>query len=161
MTAVIERLNTPGTISRLLPSDVTELLAMYDRCSPDTTFRRWHGHVHAFPATYLSAMLATNDEHIAVAAHRDARMIGFASAAETAPGTREIGVLVEDRWQRRGVGRQLIASVVGESKILGTRFLQAEVLAEDAWLIDVLRAFGPTSARPSFGIVAAQVRVVP
>jgi GNAT superfamily N-acetyltransferase len=159
MTLVIERPSGLATIDRLVPSDVVDLLAMYDRCSPETRYRRWHGHLHAFPAAYLSTLVAAADEHIAVVARHDSEVIGFASAAETAPATREIGILVEDRWQRRGVGRMLQSLLLAESVALGTRYVRAEVLASDAWLVDALRKVGPTSVQTESGIITAQVQL--
>lgn len=159
MTLVIARPNGVATVDRLVPSDVDALLAMYERCSPDTTYRRWHGHLRSFPTAYLSALLAGADQHIAVVARRESRVIGFASAAETVPGTREIGILVEDRWQRRGVGRRLQSILLTESVALGTQYVRAEVLASDAWLVDALRVLGPTSVRTESGIMTAEVQL--
>ena len=136
---------------------------MYERCSPETAYRRWHGHLRVFPAAYLAAMVADSDEHIAVVARRHGQVVGFASAAEVAPQTREIGVLVEDRWQRRGIGRALLSRLVADSKALGTRVIRAEVLADDAGLVETLRGFGPTPAATSTatasGILTARVQL--
>ncbi|MEP7021445.1 MAG: GNAT family N-acetyltransferase [Pseudonocardiales bacterium] len=159
MTLVIERPTAPMKVGRLLPCDVDDLLAMYARCSPVTTYHRWHGHLRSFPAAYLSAMVTGNDEHIAVVARHDDEVIGFASAAEIAPHTRELGVLVEDRWQRHGVGGQLLSRQLADCVALGTRFIRAEVLSVDEWLIDVMRRLGPTTIRPGAGILTARVRI--
>jgi GNAT superfamily N-acetyltransferase len=159
MTAVIVRpalLDIPG---RFGPDDVAEVLAMYDRCSPETTYRRWHGHLRAFPAAYLGALVADSDEHIAVVARREGRVVGLASAAEVTPGVREIGILVEDRWQRRGVGRELLGDILARSMQLGTRAVRADVLADDAGIIQLLRPYGPVSVRRSHGVVSGQVRL--
>jgi GNAT superfamily N-acetyltransferase len=159
MTVVITRPARADAVGSLQPDDVADLLAMYERCSPETTYRRWHGHVRTFPAKYLAALLGDSDEHIAVVAHRAGQLVGLASAGAAAPGVREIGILVEDSWQRRGVGRELLKHLVAEAIVLGTDTLRAEVLTEDAGLLGPLRAFGPTSARPSAGVVTAQVRL--
>jgi GNAT superfamily N-acetyltransferase len=157
MTLVIERPSRLVTVDRLMPADVDALLEMYDRCSRETRYRRWHGHLRTFPSAYLAALTAGADEHIAVVARQQSQVIGFASAAEIAPGVREIGVLVEDRWQRRGVGTRLQSALLAESVALGTRYVHAEVLATDAWLVDGLRTLGPTSVRTESGIITVQV----
>ncbi|PZS25763.1 MAG: hypothetical protein DLM58_21720 [Pseudonocardiales bacterium] len=159
MTLVIEHPVALANVGRLLPCDVDDLLAMYARCSPDTTYHRWHGHLRSFPAAYLSAMVAGSDEHIAVVARHDDGVIGFASAAEIAPDTRELGVLVEDRWQRRGVGGQLLSRLLADCVALGTGFIRAEVLSADAWLLDLMRRLGPTTIRPAAGILTGRVRI--
>jgi GNAT superfamily N-acetyltransferase len=132
---------------------------MHDRCSPDTRFRRWHGHVRTFPRSYLDALLTDSDEHLAVVAHHEAELIGFASAATVAPDVREIGILVEDGWQRRGVGRQLLTGLVAECVDRGARYLRSELLASDAGLLEPLRTLGPTTSRVSHGVVTAHVRL--
>jgi ribosomal protein S18 acetylase RimI-like enzyme len=157
MTAVIARSTGLEVLAPLVPADVAELLAMYERCSAETTYRRWHGHLRAFPTAYLAALVADSDEHIAVVARREGPIVGFASAGEVAPGVREIGILVEDRWQRRGVGRALLTSIMTMSAELGTRVIQAEVRTEEAGLVGLLRTFGSTSVRTSYGVVTAQV----
>ena len=163
MTAVITSPAATVLVRELDAADVDELIAMHDRCSPESRFRRWHGHLRVFPKSYLAALLAGDGEQLTVVAYAGDRMVGFASAARTADTTRELGVLVEDAWQRRGIGRLLIDAVVALCRSRGTTLLAAEVLAADARLLDVLRHYGDGvgPARLSHGVLRADVRLTP
>lgn len=158
MTAVIVGVR----IAPLHPDDGPALLALHERCSPATRFRRWHGHLRQFPRRYLEDLTARPDgaepAQVAVAAWADEHMmIGFASAARLDPGVRELGVLVQDDWQHRGVGRRLVTALTTLAREAGTTVLCADVLADDAGLIDALRRLGPTVSRVSGGSIAAEV----
>lgn len=165
MTAVITRAESTGddratadhpvAITALRPTDGPELVALHERCSPETRFRRWHGHARDFPRSYLAALIAADGDQLGVVARRDGRLVGFASAARTAPSSREIGILVEDAYQRRGVGRGLLDALVRRCRQDGTQLLVAEVLAEDSGLLALLRAYGPVDSRLSHGVFRA------
>jgi ribosomal protein S18 acetylase RimI-like enzyme len=150
----------PASIAVLMPGDAADLLAMHERCSPRTRLQRWHGHVRVFPATYLAALTSLtgqSGDQLAIAARRGAEVIGFASAGRVDEHTRELGILVEDRCQRRGVGRQLLDALIVEAVANGTRTLRAEVMAEQAALLDLLGPLGPMSIHRSWGLVRATV----
>jgi GNAT superfamily N-acetyltransferase len=150
----------PASIAALTPDDAPDLIAMHERCSPRTRLQRWHGHVRVFPATYLAALTSPTGQYgdqLAIAARRGGEVIGFASAGRLDGHTRELGILVEDRYQRRGVGRQLLHALIVEAVANGTRTLRAEVLAEQAALLDLLGSLGPTSIQRSWGLVRATV----
>lgn len=57
------------------------------------------------------------------------------------------------------MGRQLQSLLLAESVALGARYVRAEVLASDAWLIDALRMLGPASVRTESGTMTAQVQL--
>lgn len=159
MTVVIA---TGFHVTPLQPGDGPALLALHERCSPATRFRRWHGHLTQFPRRYLAELLAATDSasapQLGVAAWSGAgTMIGFASAALLDPGVRELGVLVHDDWQGRGVGRTLVTALAEQARAAGTTVLCADVLAGDAALVESLRRLGPTVSRVKAGSIAAEV----
>jgi GNAT superfamily N-acetyltransferase len=157
MTVVI----TEGVteVGALTAADAPDLLAMYERCSADTRYRRWHGHASTFPAAYLRDMVTESTGHIAVAARRDGLLVGFASAAAISADIRDIGILVEDEWQRRGVGRELLSALLDRCAGLGARYARAEVLSADAGVLELLRRLGPTTTGLSHGVITAVVRL--
>ncbi|HLY34919.1 MAG TPA: GNAT family N-acetyltransferase [Jatrophihabitantaceae bacterium] len=154
MTLVIERAGAIDALRRVNPSDVDELVAMHERCSPQTRYARWHGHTKRFPQSYLARLLA---DDIAVVARRDGMLIGLGSAARVDSVTWEIGLLVEDGWQRRGVGGQLLTEIVELAHDEGAKVIRAEVLEQDAGLLQPLRALGPLTVRASHGVMTADV----
>jgi GNAT superfamily N-acetyltransferase len=157
MTMVIGRLDMATEVTTLRVADADELLAMHERCSAHSRYRRWHGHVRTFPRGYLSALLEPTDAQLGVVAKRDGQLIGFASAARVDEATRELGILVEDSWQRHGIGGQLLTTLVAECITHGTTKLRAEVLLEDAALLAPLRWLGPVCSELSHGVLRATV----
>lgn len=162
MTSVITSQRPAGigiAVTSFVAAAADDLLAMHDRCSPQSRFRRWHGHVCVFPPRYLSALLASTDEQLAVLARNEGDVVGFASAARVDSTTREIGILVEDAWQRRGVGGALLKALVAQCVAQGTTRLRAEVLADDAALLRPLRSLGPLRSELARGVISATVLI--
>jgi GNAT superfamily N-acetyltransferase len=98
------------TIRQAGPGDHKAALAMHDRCSPATLAARYHGPVHEADR-YLAHLLSPR--------------FGRSLAVETASGRlvalghllwdgdeNEVALLVEDEWQRRGIGSALLRQLV-------------------------------------------------
>ena len=161
MTAVIvvapHRLDVQVDVMSALDAD--ELVAMHERCSVQSRYQRWHGHVRTFPRAYLADLVAPGDDQLAVLARLDGTVVGFASAARVDESTRELGVLVEDGWQHRGIGRLLVSALVTQCLLDGATQLRAEVLADDAALLTPLRALGPARTTSSHGVLRLTVEI--
>ena len=91
----------PGT-----GDDLPRLVAMHARCSDDTVHRRYHS---AMPrlAPRLAHGLLQPEQGWSVVAARGPDLLGIAVYAADRDGTYDVGLLVEDRWQRQGVGTRL------------------------------------------------------
>jgi GNAT superfamily N-acetyltransferase len=150
--------------------DRAALEAMFLRCTPQTVYRRFHGPVKAFPASYLREALAGVPEHLALVAVAGSpadgfeacaggdrwagggigprgRVVGLASCRLTESGdAAEIGLLVEDAWQGRGIGRELLRRLVAYGDCLNVPELQAQVLIEQDWIAGMLRPYGQCSS---------------
>jgi GNAT superfamily N-acetyltransferase len=114
--------------------------AMWQRCSLATRIARFHAPVRDIPPSYLIAVLA--DPGASILAVRDPAgdVVGLASLfCSPGSGIAELGVLVEDAWQRRGVGRRLVAHLVADAPARGIVTLTAAVLAANAQVADLLR----------------------
>jgi hypothetical protein len=61
----------------------------------------------------------------------------LASLIPGADGTAELGVLVEDAWQRHGIGRQLIARLLATARQITE--LTATVITQNAAVVSMLR----------------------
>jgi GNAT superfamily N-acetyltransferase len=160
MTAVIQQVEVTTLVRRVRPADRDALLEMFERCSRETRYRRWHGHSYRFPVAYLAALLAEDDQHLAYAAVRGDEIVGVASAVVSQPPSpveREVAILVEDAWQRQGVGAVLLERLVRESRRRGAIRIRAEVLYDDAWLLGLLRRHGCASSSVSHGVIGAVV----
>jgi GNAT superfamily N-acetyltransferase len=121
--------------------DSDALLAMLGRCSPLTLYRRFHGITDG--VAYARHVLGTADRHDSYVAWSDDRCVGLGSL-HVCENQAEIGVLVEDSWQRRGVGTALLGGLVGRARQHGLSSLRADVLGENSFTLPVLGRVGPT-----------------
>jgi GNAT superfamily N-acetyltransferase len=155
--------------------DRPALEAMFQRCTPQTIYRRFHGQVKAFPAAYLAEALAGVPAHFAIVACDGPRVVALASCrlADTAAtdtagatgdvvapggsGAAELGILIEDRWQRRGLGRELLARLVAHADSAGLPELHAQMLTEQDWIIGLLSPYGECAS--AFGPGVREVRL--
>jgi len=72
----------------------------------------------------------------------DGTVVALASCRAVDEGVAELGILVEDEWQRRGVGSDLLREIVAYAASTGLRALQAQVLADQPWIVGLLRRHG-------------------
>ncbi|HYQ65277.1 GNAT family N-acetyltransferase [Actinophytocola sp.] len=125
------------------PGDGEALARMMNRCSPRTTYERFHGVVTEIPHAYLRSCLS--GAHLALVAEQGSEIVGLASMArdEDVP---EIGVVIEDGWQGRGLGRALVAALVEKAD---TPVVRMELCR--ASLLDYVKATFPIVASASHG----------
>jgi GNAT superfamily N-acetyltransferase len=106
-----------------------------------------------FPERYLTEALSGSPLHFALVACLDedaetdgtvvdGTVVALASCRAVDEGVAELGILVEDEWQRRGVGGYLLGEIVAYAARTGLRALQAQVLAEQPWIVGLLRRHG-------------------
>ncbi|MDH3753983.1 MAG: GNAT family N-acetyltransferase [Acidimicrobiia bacterium] len=129
------------------PSDGDELLALGDRCSDQTIYRRFFSPRRALTPDELTR-LVTVDHHDreAVVVIIDARIAAVARYDVTHPGTAEIAVLVEDAHQGRGLGTLLVDELVARARANGIERLEAETMADNRAMLAVLQRTGLRSA---------------
>jgi GNAT superfamily N-acetyltransferase len=131
---------------------------MHERCSRATGYYRWLGPSPVFPKAYLRSLLAGTCEHIALVAISDGQpgnAVGLASAALTSDGWRELGLLVEDRYQAQGIGMLMLNTLV--DLLDRDEDLCASVLFENHWLLAKLARFGAIVAHIDQGVIHARV----
>jgi hypothetical protein len=87
------------------------------------------------------------------------RCIGLATLAANAQGCADLGVVVEDRWQRRGIGTRLVSSLLARAGERGVGTLHADVLSDDVFLLHALSRIGPLSVSVEHGAVAVDIDV--
>jgi GNAT superfamily N-acetyltransferase len=127
--------------------DRAALEGMFQRCSPATVYQRFHGQVRAFPRAYLDEALAGTDVHYAVTCYSGCAAVALASYRIGEPGSAELGIVVEDAWQRRGLGGLLLGELVAHARDHGIGVLHAQMLTEQDWITKMLARHGPwTSA---------------
>lgn len=115
---------------------------MVARCSPESLFHRFHG-VVAAPAR-AAALLAGGEQEVYLA-QSAGRCVGVASLSGGSDPCPHIAVLVEDGWQRRGIGSALIATVAAHARRTGAEAVRAEILYEDRFILGILARIGPVA----------------
>jgi GNAT superfamily N-acetyltransferase len=140
----------PLRIRRAEPHDRQALVAMLARCTAETRYRRFLGPVSSMPEPYLTEAVEGVNGHFALVAEAEARLVALASYTAVGDGAAELGILVEDDFQRRGLGTALLAKLIEQAAAAGLQALTATVLGAQPWLLRALRAYGPLDV--SFGI---------
>ena len=157
------------SVRRAVSADREALTRMFERCTVATRHRRFHAPVKAMPERYLAEALSGGDYHYALVAYSapvangdaDAGwgsapvadpvsdpgapaggIVALASCRTVDEGAAELGLLVEDAWQRRGLGTRLLHDLMTHASRSGLRVLAAQLLAEQAWIIGLLRPYG-------------------
>jgi GNAT superfamily N-acetyltransferase len=122
---------------------VTDMTA---RCSRDTIYHRFHGFIDL--PTYLGTLSASGQE--SVLAWWEGCCVGLASLG---PGPRgqELAVLVEDAWQRQGVGVVMLEALVDLARRQGFGLLHADILFEDVFILGVLARYGRLQVELEYG----------
>jgi GNAT superfamily N-acetyltransferase len=144
-------------IRPLSPEQLHDLLKMVGRCSPSSLFHRFHGITDG--TAYVRHLVATSG-HETLTAWSDARCVGVATLARSGCD-HELGVLVEDGWQRRGIGTELLARLVASAQASGIDQIVAEVLGEDGYVLSALRRLGSVVVTLEWGVYTARVALRP
>ncbi len=141
----------------LSPEQLCDLLEMVGRCSPSSLFHRFHGITDG--TAYVRHLVATSG-HETLTAWSDARCVGVATLARSGCD-HELGVLVEDGWQRRGIGTELLTRLVTSARARGIDEIVADVLGEDGFVLSALRRVGPVVVTLEWGVYTARVALRP
>jgi GNAT superfamily N-acetyltransferase len=149
-------INVPATTTlplqfRVAPlefSDSDALLAMLGRCSAAALYRRFHGVTDG--VLYGQKVLAEADRRDSYVAWIGRECVGLGNL-HVRDETADIGVLVQDNWQRRGVGTALLVALVRRVRERGSHFLRADVLEENRFALRVLACIGPARTSISAG----------
>jgi GNAT superfamily N-acetyltransferase len=145
---------------------------MCARCTAETRYRRFHGPVKTLPERYLADALSGTPFHYALVAcpapdlaapdggSQDGGVVALASCRTVDEGAAELGLLIEDAWQRHGLGTRLLRDLVGYAAGAGLRVLEAQLLAEQAWIAGLLRPYGSCRLRSTWsGVLNVTVRL--
>lgn len=119
---------------------------MLARCSDQTRVRRFHKYVRCFAEPYLTEALARCAAHFALLAQAGEAVVALASCVATDDGSAELAVLVEDSWQRVGIGARLLSLLIAHADQSGLARLKAWVLDSQAWVLSVLGGYGTCEA---------------
>ena len=130
------------------PADLAALSDFFAGLSARTRYLRFFGPVTP-GAALLRSLAGCADTIDAVVAVRGGVIIGHAMAADrTDPrGTRltDIGVVVADAWQGRGLGAALMRAVITGAQVRGVALLEMDVLGHNRQVLEMITSHWPAA----------------
>jgi acyl-CoA synthetase (NDP forming)/GNAT superfamily N-acetyltransferase len=152
-----------GSIAEIRPlaaADEGELHALNERVSVRTRLMRYFSVSDRPGRWYVEHLMEQLPLGNALVARVNGELVGVASYArlESEPGIGELAVLVDDQHQGTGLGSLLLEHVAHLARSAGINRLHAEVLAENAVMLAMLRASGlHLEARSSAGVTELRI----
>jgi len=129
--------------------------------SPESVYQRYFAPREIHPRAEVLAVLDTDPRSsCALVAERleDGTLLGIARYdLDPTSGMGELGIVVAEAWQKRGVGTALVRRLVEVGKGHGVKGLRADVLVSNPGMIGVLRRVGLREIPlPSAGVYAVE-----
>jgi GNAT superfamily N-acetyltransferase len=125
-------------------ADEAALGDFFAALSPQSRYLRFFGPVTPGPALLLR-LLGDADGVDAVVAVRGGLIIGHAMAADLAGRVSDIGVVVADAWQGRGLGAALMRALVTGAQARGLTSMTMDVLPGNHQVIAMILAHWPAA----------------
>ncbi|MDX2820356.1 GNAT family N-acetyltransferase [Streptomyces ipomoeae] len=128
------------TVRRADGGDLSAAKAMHERCSPRTLGMRYHGPV-GDADRYLKHLLSPRFGRTLAAQTASGRLVGLGHLLWDGDET-EIALLVEDEWQRRGIGSELLRRLVGMAMEAGCANVYAVTQSSNTGMVAAMRGLG-------------------
>ncbi|WP_248869615.1 GNAT family N-acetyltransferase [Streptomyces sp. HNA39] len=128
------------TVRRADRSDLAAARAMHDRCSPDTLGLRYHGPV-SDADRYLNHLLSPRFGRTLAVQTASGKLVALGHLLWDGDET-EVALLVEDDWQRRGIGSELLGRLVQLAEEAGCDSVYAVTQSRNTGMVAAMRALG-------------------
>ncbi|MFC5070799.1 GNAT family N-acetyltransferase [Kitasatospora cinereorecta] len=126
------------TVRRADRSDLAAARAMHDRCSEHTLGLRYHGPVRDADR-YLDHLLSPRFGRTLAVQTASGRLVALGHLLWDGDET-EVALLVEDDWQRRGIGSELLGRLVALAVEAGCESVYAVTQAHNTGMVAAMRA---------------------
>ncbi|MFJ8861504.1 GNAT family N-acetyltransferase [Streptomyces sp. NPDC102451] len=126
------------TVRRADRDDRDAALAMHDRCSEQTLGLRYHGPVRDADR-YLDHLLSPRFGRTLAVQTASGRLVALGHLLWDGDET-EVALLVEDDWQRRGIGSELLGRLVALAVEAGCESVYAVTQAHNTGMVAAMRA---------------------
>jgi GNAT superfamily N-acetyltransferase len=129
-----------------VPDDGPRLVAMFERCSPQSRHARFLAPLQHFPASHLVDVVRPSPVRRSwvVQDLHTAQLVAVGSWFRNEATTAEVGLLVEDGRQHHGYGTALLDTLADSARAAGVRTLVGHTLADARHVHRMLRRLGPT-----------------
>ncbi|MFJ4468672.1 GNAT family N-acetyltransferase [Streptomyces sp. NPDC089424] len=128
------------TVRRADTGDVEAAKAMHERCSPRTLSMRYHGPV-GDADRYLNHLLSPRFGRTLAVQTASGRIVGLGHLLWDGDET-EVALLVEDDWQRRGIGAELLGRLVSMAVEAGCESVYAVTQSSNTGMVAAMRGLG-------------------
>ncbi|CAM5288887.1 GNAT family N-acetyltransferase [Streptomyces diastaticus] len=128
------------TVQRADAADLPEARALHERCSPETLARRYHGPVRDADR-YLDHLLSPRFGRTLAARDAGGRVVALGHLLWDGEET-EVALLVEDAWQHRGIGGELLGRLVAMAAEAGGGSVYAVTQASNTAMVAAMRGLG-------------------
>ncbi|MEU8542326.1 GNAT family N-acetyltransferase [Streptomyces sp. NPDC048717] len=148
------------TIRRADRRDLSAARALHDRCSARSLRARYHGPV-ADADRYLDHLLSPRFGRTLAAQTASGRIVALGHLLWDGDET-EIALLVEDGWQRRGIGAELLRRLVAMAGEAGSASVYAVTQASNTGMVAAMRALRlPLDYQVEEGTLVITARLTP
>jgi GNAT superfamily N-acetyltransferase len=148
------------TVRRADTGDLAAAKEMHERCSQRTLGMRYHGPVRDADR-YLNHLLSPRFGRTLAAQTPSGRVVGLGHLLWDGDET-EVALLVEDEWQRRGVGRELLGRLVAMAVEAGCDSVYAVTKAANTGMVAAMRGLGlPLDYQIEEGTLVITARLAP
>ncbi|WP_328403174.1 GNAT family N-acetyltransferase [Streptomyces sp. NBC_00390] len=127
-------------VRRADQSDVESALAMHERCSERTLSLRYHGPV-GDADRYLNHLLSPRYGRTLAVQTASGQLVALGHLLWDGDET-EVALLVEDAWQRRGIGSELLGRLVGLAAEAACASVYAVTQASNTGMVAAMRGLG-------------------
>ncbi|GAB2964878.1 GNAT family N-acetyltransferase [Streptomyces pseudoechinosporeus] len=128
------------TVRRAGPHDIDAAKAMHERCSPRTLSLRYHGPV-GDADRYLKHLLSPRFGRTLAVQTASGRIVGLGHLLWDGDET-EVALLVEDAWQRHGIGSELLGRLVTMAAEAGCDSVYAVTQSSNTGMVAAMRGLG-------------------
>ena len=128
------------SVRRADAADLDAARAMHERCSTRTLTMRYHGPV-GDADRYLNHLLSPRFGRTLAVQTASGRVVGLGHLLWDGDET-EIALLVEDDWQRRGIGGELLGRLVTMAVEAGCESVYAVTQASNTGMVAAMRGLG-------------------
>ncbi|MET8803565.1 GNAT family N-acetyltransferase [Streptomyces sp. NPDC004546] len=128
------------TVRRADTGDLAAAKAMHERCSPRTLGMRYHGPV-GDADRYLNHLLSPRFGRTLAAQTTSGRIVGLGHLLWDGDET-EVALLIEDEWQQRGIGGELLGRLVAMAVEAGCESVYAVTQASNTGMVAAMRRLG-------------------
>ncbi|MFI6014671.1 GNAT family N-acetyltransferase [Streptomyces sp. NPDC051243] len=148
------------TVRRADTGDLAAAKEMHERCSARTLGMRYHGPI-GDADRYLNHLLSPRFGRTLAVQTASGRVVGLGHLLWDGDET-EVALLVEDAWQRRGIGAELLRRLVGMAVQAGCESVYAVTQASNTGMVAAMRGLGlPLDYQIEEGTLVITARLAP